>query len=72
MDIFWNYTIQEKSNFPAQKVVQCLLFLMIVDKFAKHTCISQQTLRVMITTQFSHVYNRLQEIAFHVVWTIFF
>ena len=37
MDIFWNSTIQKKCNFPAQKIVRCLLFLMIVDKFATHT-----------------------------------
>ena len=23
MDIFWNYTIQKKCNFPAQKIVRC-------------------------------------------------
>ena len=42
---------------------------MIVDKFATHTCISRQNLCLIITTQF---YNRLQEIAFCVVWTFLF
>ena len=53
MDIFWNYTIQKKCNFPAQKTVQCLLFLRIVDKFVTHTCISRHTLCLIITTQFT-------------------
>ena len=46
--------------------------LMIVDKFATHICISRQNLCLIITTQFSRVYNRLQEIAFCVVWTFCF
>ena len=53
MDIFWNYTIQKKCNFPAQNIVRCLLLIMIVDKFATHTCISRHTLCLIITTQFT-------------------
>ena len=53
MDIFWNYTIQKKCNFPAQNIVLCLLFLMIVDKFDTHTCISWHTLCLIISTQFT-------------------
>ena len=53
MDIFWSYTIQKKCNFPAKNIVRCLLLIMIVDKFATHTCISRHTLCLIITTQFT-------------------
>ena len=53
IDIFWNYTIQKKCNFPAQNIVRCLLFLVIVDKFATHTLISRHTLCLIISTQFT-------------------
>ena len=43
----------------SEKNVRCLLLLMIVDKFATHTYISRQNLGLIITTQFSRVYNRL-------------
>ena len=64
MDIFWNYTIQKKNVSPRTNGCSMLIISMIVDKFATHTCISRQTLCLIITTQFSRVYNRLQEIAF--------
>ena len=50
---FWNYTIQKKCNFFAQNIFRCLLLIMIVDKFATHTCISRHTLCLIITAQFT-------------------